>query len=236
MSRALRSRMMAITRTLVVAGAFVALALAFAPQVQADEPLGSSPTPTAPEITPIRPDGPPPEAINCVRPDTTKPQAQLSPEGSLDVVIDAGTGNIVVSIARVPAEATCYAVFRQPSGSNPVLFQYGPAPVDVPRSQPDPLKPAVAGNYCYTLIFGSPLGTSSPFERCIDLPASLAPTPTPVPNFVRPPAPVTGPPATGNTAPSDRVTYSIMPLGVALAGLVLVGLGAHGLRRKRFRP
>lgn len=220
----------------VVGSVVVGVALASTTQVQADEPSTSSPTAATPQITPNRPDGPPPEAINCVRPDTTKHQDQLSPDGSLEVQIESATGNILVSIVRVPAEATCYAVYRQPSGSNPVLFQYGPAPLDVPRSQPDPLKPAVAGNYCYTLIFGSPRGSSAPYERCVDLPASIAPTPTPVPEFVRPPAPVTGPPATGNTEPSGRAGYSITPFGIALAGLVLAGLGAHGLRRKRFRP
>jgi hypothetical protein len=186
-----------------------------------------------PEATPTRPDGPPPEAINCVRPDTTKPQSQLNSEGSLSVALDASTHNIVISVLRVPAEATCYAVYRQPSGSNPVLFQYGAAPVGAPKDQPDPLKPSVAGTYCYTLIFGSPNGSSAPYERCVDLPPSVAPTATPVPDFLRPPAPVTGPPATGNSAPPDRVVYSIAPLGIALAGLLLAAFGAYGLRQKR---
>ncbi len=219
-SRTRRSMWRCLVSGLIVSGALICAATAVA-----QEP--------PPDSTPSRPDGPPPEAINCVRPDTSKPQSQLNPEGSLTLALDASTHNIVVSILRVPPEATCYAVYRQPSGSNPVLFQYGAAPVAAPTDQPDPLKPSVAGMYCYTLIFGSPNGSSAPYERCIDLPSSLAPTATPVPDFLRPPAPVTGPPATGNSAPPDRVVYSIAPLGIALAGLSLAAFGAYGLRQSR---
>jgi len=196
--------------------------------------------PSAPTIvptvapTPVRPDAPPPEAINCVRPNTAAPRAELSANDALELSLDTSAREVVVAITRVPAEATCYALYRRPSDVNPVLFAYDSQPIKSPSPQPDPHKPAVAGEYCYSLVFGSPQGSSAPFERCINVPTSLAPAPTPVSAAEPPPQPVTGPPSVGNSTDSS-VGYSIPALGAIAAGLALLGTGAYRVWERR-RP
>ena len=199
----------------------------------AQEPAPSAAPQASPTI-PNRPDRPPAEAINCARP-TAQNRPELDAVGALQVRIDESSRQIVLSLSRIPNSATCYAVYREPSGTNPVLFAYAKSPIALPPSASDPVGINSAGRYCYSLIFGGTVGNGAPFEACIDVPPTFAPIPTPIAVVKPPPPPGVEAPNTG-TGPGGSSGFA--PLQVALgalgaAALVAGGYGSFVRRRAR---
>lgn len=216
----------------------IASSIAAVSSASADGP-GPTLAPQQPPPTPDgsrRPEQPPVEALNCVRPTSQNQRPELDATGLLQATIDQASRDVVLSISRVPGSATCYSVFRNPSGTNPVLFAYTAGPISAPVPTLDPFGIPSAGRYCYSLIFGSTVGSSAPFEICIDVPATMAPLPTPTPAFTPPPQPHVGPPDTGTAGPGNSFGRGLFPLGIAVFGIAALGAAGYGTFVRRRSP
>jgi len=186
---------------------------------------------------------PPPEVFHCIRPapDTT---LDFVMDGELAVSLDADRRQIVVSLPQPSATVTCYSLWREPAASGPVTMEWNAAGQRLPASVTEPL-PEYAGTYCYYLVVGDTRGHSATDgERtCVEVPASLAPTPPPTPTPGATPepyelGPFSGPFApdagTGTTGKSDPVP-AWLPFVLLSLGLGAAIVGAKLRRRSSDR-
>lgn len=176
-------------------------AIALVTVVPSSPANGQEPTPD--EQPPL----PPAEVLHCVRPFAESIIPDLVAPDSFSVVLDLETGKARLFIPELPSATTCYVVFKNPSDSNPVVLEWHASGIVGPKEATDTAGFRSSGEYCYQLIVGNPTGRSNAVERCIDVPTSVAPTPTPVltPSVVPTSPGLPGPvPSTTNTpAPPD---------------------------------
>lgn len=173
---------------------------------------------------PVEP--PPPQAIQCAR--FVNASTDLAAPAELTVTLDEDARKARLTISGVPEAATCYTIHKDPSGVNPVVFAWDEERIEVPAEQFDEWGFESAGRYCYSLFIGHPGGYVGPIERCIDVPTTIAPEPTPTPE-----APTPGPPGVGAPTPqmptlgtgmTGTSKGSSLPLAIAI-GTVLSALG-----------
>lgn len=139
-----------------------------------------------------RPSQPPPEAIHCARGGDLKPS--LTIPNALTTELNSSTGRIELTVLAVPGGATCYAIHQVGAPSNPSFFEWS---VDGVAPKTFELAPPASGQYCFRVQFGDTEGVSDfSSESCVDVAASVAPTPTPTraapTNSVTPVAPSSG--------------------------------------------
>ena len=150
---------------------------------------------------PNQPADPPPQAIYCARPALEDVTDELTVPPSFAVELDEELGKARITISELPANATCYAIDKTPSGgSNPIAFAWDPVAVAAPGEFLDDgeFSPG-PGEYCYELVLGNPAGRSAPEVRCITVPLSVSgPAPTPPIPAATPATPSLGPPAAGS--------------------------------------
>lgn len=145
---------------------------------------------------------PPPEVINCVRPSQERIVSDLVAPESFAVSVDSRTRKAQMVVRNLPSNATCYVILKDPSGSNPIAQGWDATRVMDPGELTDNGGFPSAGQYCYQLIVGNRDGRSKAVERCVDVPTSLAPAPTPAatPGTTPPPPAAPGfPPLAGST-------------------------------------
>ncbi len=187
------------------------------------------------------PDRPPPEppseVIYCVRPSLRNVTTELIAPASFAVELDESLGKARITISELPTNATCYAVYKTPSGgSNPIAFAWDPVAIAAPGEFVDEDGfSAGPGEYCYELVLGSPAGRSEPEVRCVTVPLTLAP-PEPTPIVVVGPPTRLGPPATGSGLVDSRDDLAHEGLLITLLAVAtVIAVAATSLRAAR-RP
>lgn len=214
---------------LVLAPAMVwaALNLAVEPAVAASAPTPQAATSAQPQ--PTHP-GPPPEVINCVRPSNERILTSLN-EGAGIRAVFTNEQKVVLTITGSPAGATCFMVWRNPSGVNPVSLAWDAKGVDVAAPIIDQIPFESAGRYCYYILFGNLEGNSAPSaQTCVDIPTSVAPEAPPTPTVANIPPAEVGAPAAGSGI-QDEAQGSGFPWWVLL--LTAGGAITLGIRRNR---
>jgi hypothetical protein len=195
--------------------------------------VASAQTPgTTPVATPDRPNEPPPEAINCVRPDSQKIDPSLKIADGFSAAVDDALKTAVLTIPAPPPGITCFSIFRDPSGSNPISFAWDTLEVTVPPRISDEVPFLSSGQHCYYLYFGSPAGITAPSESCLEIPTTFAPEAPPQPpqDFKPPPAAVE-PPSAGTGLQDRSGSYRLSFAGALLAAGVLGAAGVFIRRR-----
>ena len=172
----------------------------------------------SPGTTPtVPPPGGPPAVRNCSIPSVEKRLDSLDPDGRLFVTLDTSSGDVTLEVTSIPEGTTCFAIGREGRGTWPRfqgwdaagLGSIGPFVDNEPRQS--------AGRYCYDILFGTPEGHSGHSEpECIEMPTSIAPTPT----ATNTPGPTPRPPGTGelpSPTPQPSVTQApaVTPTPVA---------------------
>lgn len=173
-------------------------------------------------VSAVHEPGGPPEARNCSIPTADNQTTELTAPSAFIVTLDEQRGLAVLTIGTVSPNATCYSVFKSPSPTNPIAFAWDEEAVTVPSQLTDRSGFVAEGRTCYQLYVGNAAGHSPPVERCIDIPASLVPTPEPTPNAPTPEAPGVG---TGLVTS----TSSSLPRWGVVAGFVSLMLTAGAL-------
>jgi hypothetical protein len=188
--------------------------------------------------TPERPTEPPAEAIHCVRPFPDRTNPALALPSSPEVSLDESSGQGRIAIPATPAGATCYAIFRFPSETNPIAFQWSPDGITAPAVIIDETPFPFAGRYCYQIFFGNREGVSPRSEVCLDVTESVAPAPPPAPTPAHiPPIGAGGAPAAPSVGTGTQVGAASslwLWIAVATSGLALA-VGGLVLRRPTAR-
>jgi hypothetical protein len=166
----------------------------------AQAPTGPTPTPD------LRPTEPPPEVINCARPFAEKRIPSLDSNEKLNVTLDLATGAVTVEVFNLPNGVTCYAIGREPSGTWPAKQGWSEQEITVVEPFVDLVPKSSAGRYCYRVLFGNSQGHSGQSEPvCIDMPSTIAPTPTATPTMGPTPIPPQSPGLPGPAVPSPTL-------------------------------
>lgn len=187
---------------------------------------GGPPGPGTPGPTP----GGPPEARNCSIPFPEKRKPAFDPNGKLAVRLDAAASVFRFEVRGLPAGVTCFVIGQPGAGTWPNIFVWDPA--GVPGGVvAETVRPASAGRYCFALLFGDAEGHSGMSETvCVDVPASVAPTPTVTPTLQVFPTP--RPPTVGDSRPAEP-SLSLMSIVVAaLITACVVGASRAGRWRR----
>lgn len=245
-SHELSSQFLAAARVALLPSAALALglgwwlALAAGVLAQTPEPTSSIPQP-------------PSQAIHCARPFENTTVPGLVAPGNFVVEVDSSRPMTRLTVPDLPPGTTCYTVMKYPSAGNPIKFAWDEVEVASPGTFTDGI--GSAGRYCYDLIVGNATGHSAPLRRCVDVPASIAPTATATPTMPATPFPPgTGTRATQTPEPAPSLTPTpaapevgsgfdgrdaasrpapfelvVAALAVASLGLLLMG---HSQRRK----
>jgi hypothetical protein len=166
--------------------------------------------------------GGPREARNCSIPFSEKRKPSFDPNGKLVVRLDEAARVFRFEVQGLPAGATCFVIGQPGAGTWPNIFVWDPAGVSG-GVVAETVRPGSAGRYCFSLLFGDAEGHSGMSDEvCVDVPASVAPTPTVTPTLQVFPTP--RPPTVGDSRPADPG-----PPVVSIAVAVLItacGVGA----------
>lgn len=194
---------------------------------------------------------PPPEVLHCVRPFASSVDPEIPAPQGFSVSLDS-SGKARLALGPITHAATCYVVFRTPSDRAPLFLEWSADGLSIPDVLVDDSGFPSSGEYCYELIVGAITGRSPGARSCIEVPASMAPTPTatpipqptPVPpsspGFPEPtgiaPSPAPLPPIVGNSsltgAPASPWMWLLVALVIGLLPLPLVSALRSRLHRR----
>ena len=134
------------------------------------------------------PEGPPLQAIHCVRPFPETLNPELPAPADFAVTLDETRAVALLAIGAFEPDITCFVVYSNLGG--PIAFAWDEERLFAPNEPIESALPS-AGEYCYQLLVANPTGHSDWVERCINVPDSVAPTPTATttPPYAATPAP-----------------------------------------------